>query len=68
MRAVICPVCNGSGKYNGLEQTNFEDVTCHGCDGKGWVEVHDEYPTYVPYPAYPPNGAGDWGCYYFPSW
>ena len=42
MRAVKCPVCNGSGKY--------EKKTCHGCNGKGWVEVTENYP---PYPWYP---------------
>ena len=39
MQAVRCPVCNGSGKY--------EDKPCHGCNGKGWVEVHD---SHYPYP------------------
>jgi hypothetical protein len=29
----ICPVCEGSGKYEGTKN-------CHGCHGKGWVEVH----------------------------
>lgn len=43
MRAVRCPVCNGSGKYNG--------ETCHGCGGKGWVEVHGNYPyPWTPWP------------------
>lgn len=31
MHAEICPVCKGSGKY--------ENNPCHGCNGKGWVEV-----------------------------
>jgi len=26
-----CPICYGSGKYN--------NETCHGCGGKGWVRV-----------------------------
>ena len=40
----ICPVCNGSGKYikpNDPKITgniNIE-VTCHGCQGAGWIEV-----------------------------
>jgi len=29
----ICPVCEGTGKYG-------DDRNCHGCHGKGWVEVH----------------------------
>ena len=28
-----CPVCYGTGKYDNL--------ICHGCNGKGWVEVSD---------------------------
>lgn len=32
-RAVICPVCNGSGKYH--------EKTCHGCHGSGWVEIEN---------------------------
>jgi len=29
---VICPVCDKTGKVDGRQ--------CHGCKGKGWVEVH----------------------------
>jgi hypothetical protein len=45
MKAVICPVCNGTGKY-------FTDKwdACHGCNGKGWVEVHEEQSIYPYYP------------------
>lgn len=52
MKAVLCPVCNGTGKYN----PGYLENTCHGCGGKGWVEVKDEpayypyYPYYVPIP------------------
>jgi len=44
----ICPVCCGSGRYL--------DKLCHGCGGKGWIEVSDDcYPYYpYPYPIYPP--------------
>ena len=48
MKAVICPVCNGSGKYGAPEILR----DCHGCGGKGWVEVQDSYP-YVPYVPHP---------------
>ena len=34
MKAVLCPVCNGAGKV--------KEETCHGCGGKGWVEVRGE--------------------------
>jgi len=43
-RAVKCPICGGSGKLvkgNGWQssavEANYE--TCHGCNGRGWVEV-----------------------------
>ena len=40
-RAVLCPVCKGSGKYWEQPLTQTTSVpfprTCHGCDGKGWV-------------------------------
>ena len=37
MKAELCPVCKGKGKYEGRE--------CHGCNGKGWVEVRESnYP------------------------
>lgn len=45
MKAVLCPVCNGSGKR--------EEKQCHGCLGKGWVEVSDS-TYYYPYPYYDP--------------
>ena len=45
MKAVKCPVCDGSGKYKKKE--------CHGCAGKGWVSVGIDYPPYNPYPIYP---------------
>lgn len=51
MHAERCPVCTGTGK--------IEKETCHGCNGKGWVEVTDNnnyYYPYIPYryPDYPP--------------
>jgi len=55
MKAVLCPVCNGSGKYY--------VSPCHGCDGRGWVEIGDdwywyppcEYPYTYPYYYTPPG-------------
>lgn len=48
-RAVVCPVCGGSGRvispdfggtYGLLSPpTDTTDAICHGCRGKGWVEV-----------------------------
>lgn len=50
MKAQRCPVCDGTGKY--------KKKKCHGCNGRGWVEVRDYIPywpnpypnPYVPYP------------------
>lgn len=58
-----CPVCNGHGQIEQLpnkdDSTNMKNnfVTCHGCNGTGWVTVKDDdgnwtYPSPVPY--YPP--------------
>jgi len=41
-RAVTCPVCNGTGKVRNPDynpKLGQEVVTCHGCGGRGWVEV-----------------------------
>jgi hypothetical protein len=37
--AQICPVCNGSGTVLGPLSSNLAPpiVTCHGCQGRGWV-------------------------------
>lgn len=35
--AEICPVCYGSGKIGA--EGPVERKTCHGCNGKGWVEI-----------------------------
>jgi DnaJ-class molecular chaperone len=32
--AELCPVCKGAGKY--------ENNTCHGCDGKGWIVIKED--------------------------
>jgi len=42
-KAVICPVCGGTGKIRkkGFSFYDPRDVTCHGCHGRGWVEVSD---------------------------
>ncbi len=46
--AEICPVCKGNGKV--------EKETCHGCGGKGWVQVDDVGNTFFPiYPCQPCN-------------
>lgn len=61
-KAVTCPVCFGTGKITkttaGTAGGTFE-VDCHGCGGKGWVEVADDpmpyFPPYIPpYDPYSP--------------
>ena len=52
-KVVLCPVCNGSGKYNrpnpnySVSSTAIRMIeeTCHGCNGKGWVEIGREQAT-----------------------
>jgi len=59
MKAVLCPICNGSGKIGkGIDRNSTSAVpvleTCHGCNGKGWVEVGEDKTDYIPwYPIYP---------------
>lgn len=43
MKAVSCPVCKGHGRLPMRAiNTDNELARCHGCQGKGWVEVSDE--------------------------
>lgn len=46
MKAQRCPVCRGSGVVRTETQTEgggyvVATVPCHGCGGKGWVEVSE---------------------------
>jgi len=63
MKAVVCPLCNGEGQRlvsNGpisewgtpAVASGFEVKMCHGCNGKGWVEVR-EYSGYYVAPQQP---------------
>ena len=48
MCAVICPVCKGRGVVYGIAETGaYPTQTCHGCNGKGWIEVHNEGYVFV---------------------
>lgn len=46
MKASLCPVCMGSGKVNVWGRIRIdwtkENESCHGYNGKGWVEVSEE--------------------------
>ena len=53
MKAVLCPVCNGEGQVKDAEImgagiTKITTKLCHGCGGKGWVEVQDSHIPYSP--------------------
>lgn len=46
-----CPICNGSGKIPAFYNYDVNYVgDCHGCEGKGWVEVSDseQVEAYIP--------------------
>ena len=68
MRAVLCPVCSGKGSIftpNTYSTGGGETKVCHGCAGKGWVEVHDNMPQFTDYypacyPSYSPYPDPDW--------
>lgn len=48
--AEVCPVCKGNGKIfdktipncGGTTANIYNLGTCHGCNGKGWVQVEDK--------------------------
>ena len=43
-KAQTCPICLGKGKLideKYYSSTGKIDKTCHGCHGRGWVEVND---------------------------
>jgi len=53
MQAVLCPVCNGSGRLlepncPGSTCSAFISRDCHGCGGKGWVSISDNVLIYSP--------------------
>lgn len=49
MKAVLCPVCCGSGKVmpptNSYSTAIAQPITCHGCGGVGWVQIGDDATT-----------------------
>lgn len=56
MKAQICPVCNGTGKYIVVKYREthylypfstspiefYSERICHGCNGKGWIAVSED--------------------------
>ena len=47
MKAVLCPVCSGTGKVQDYHDIRAY-ITCHGCGGRGWVEVSNGPPMFWP--------------------
>ena len=51
--AEICPICNGKGIIEEEVGSTGKKITkvCHGCGGKGWIEVRDDhcYSPWYPY-------------------
>lgn len=62
MHAEICPICKGTGKITtGRDSTTPIEKTCHGCNGKGWIEIHDRYnPILTYYPQIEPFPKPPW--------
>jgi len=53
--AVLCPVCQGKGTICNHDANmplflHPTCPTCHGCGGRGWVEVHNGIPDNYVYP------------------
>ena len=46
-----CPVCSGTGKIRCDPNTAYlgPKKICHGCNGKGWVEIEHDNPPVVPW-------------------
>lgn len=46
-KAVMCPICGGSGELDDIgyrgSSSWIAKKNCHGCGGKGWVEVREDY-------------------------
>ncbi len=46
-QAVLCPICMGTGKYKESNSSSWTTIItyygiCHGCDGRGWVEIGED--------------------------
>lgn len=63
MKAVLCPVCGGRGTIMDYGNPNFTsaiiEVTCRGCGGKGWVEVHEDATQGLSYDPCPSTSGGN---------
>jgi len=49
MKAVLCPVCNGTGQVSDTYNYYHPSKTCHGCGGTGWVAVPEDNTPVIRY-------------------
>ena len=57
----VCLICHGKGEVQD-PMPPYPSKPCHGCGGKGWVEVQDQtvYPPPRPSPEEVPYKPGHW--------
>lgn len=51
--AELCPVCHGKGRLPSDDRdftTSKWEPICHGCSGRGWVEVGNDPPCPTMFP------------------
>ena len=54
VHAEKCPVCKGDGELPPKPSDNDLWRICHGCGGKGWIEVgSDNQCPAIPWSVYP---------------
>ena len=66
MQAVKCPICEGRG-FSVVVEREPPMQPCHGCSGKGWVEVGDSKTTYIWSPPNITLGSNSLPCGYSTS-
>lgn len=68
MHSEICPVCQGKGLIPAVDvgdpMDDHDRKPCHGCNGKGWVEINDCRLHYIPFgdPPWPPISSPVFAC------
>lgn len=47
MKAVICPICIGTGNIDKIRDYCSTHPTCNGCGGSGWVSVPEDNTCFI---------------------